>query len=186
MPWIQFSLESIYDYVDQIVVVDGPFKGFPHNSLSSTDGTLDFLRQFEKVTVKRIEQPLRQEEKRNLYFDGGADWYFIIDGDEICFGDVKGGFDFVREHSPELFTCLTITTFEKTGIQRRIRFYSERVSPHYLIGHAVVCDKHNNPINAPTTSPDHVPYFFVANCESLRDYKRKEVMHRYRASPHWR
>jgi len=93
---IEKSLNSIVDFVDKVVVVDGPFLGYPSVSLQSDDGTLDILKQYKKVQVIHVPRRMRQPEKRSLYFTEDVDWYFIIDGDEIAVGDVAAGFEYVK------------------------------------------------------------------------------------------
>jgi len=97
------SIESIYDHVDRIIVIDGPYIGFPHNSLKSTDGTREIVRSFgSKVELVDIPFPLEQWAKRSMMFGYKADWYFWIDGDEIAVGDVGEGMDFVRRSKDEV------------------------------------------------------------------------------------
>jgi len=89
---IEQSINSIIDYVDKIVVVDGPFLGFPAVSLKSDDGTLDILEQYKKKLIYIfVPKRMRAPEKRSLQFIEGADWYFQIDGDEVAVGDVEAG-----------------------------------------------------------------------------------------------
>jgi len=88
--FIENSVRSVLQFCDVVYVIDGPYKGFPHNAMCSTDGTLGILRSLgSQVIVDFISSPLPQFEKRSLYFRRKADWYFIIDADEIVVGQTS-------------------------------------------------------------------------------------------------
>jgi len=42
--FIENSVRSVLQFCDVVYVIDGPYKGFPHNAMCSTDGTLGILR----------------------------------------------------------------------------------------------------------------------------------------------
>lgn len=74
--------------VDEIIVVDGAYADFPHESPFSTDGTLEWIKQRRKIDPRirliECERPWADEiEKRSAYFTGSeGDWYLQIDADE--------------------------------------------------------------------------------------------------------
>jgi len=101
--FIQASLESIYEYVDRIVIVEGGTRfalsaGLCNADGSSIDGTVERIRAFPdpqgKITWERGLWADKAEE-RNAYIrhlkDG--DWMWTVDGDEV----------FTREGIGEIF-----------------------------------------------------------------------------------
>ena len=64
MPLIKDCIESVWDKVDKIVVVDGKFRDFPGTKKISTDGTIGYLSQIEKVEIM-LTTDLTEIEKRN-------------------------------------------------------------------------------------------------------------------------
>jgi len=182
------SIRSIYDFVDRIVVVDGPYKGFSHNSLKSTDGTREFVASLDKVTLIDVDCPLIQPEKRNLYFDDGADWYFWIDGDEIAFGDLESAFNRIHSLSPKRYRCLTVSVFETVGINERIRFFSREFKPKYEERHYKVVDHIGRLFTATPGSDDYtyIPHLYLANLNKFRNSTRKAQMQEYRQSKWYR
>lgn len=85
-PLIQNCIESVYDFVDEIVIVDGRYVDFPGESDFSTDGTLEYLKSIDKVNLI-LAPGLQEIEKRNLYLTGSeGDWYLMLDADETWEG----------------------------------------------------------------------------------------------------
>jgi glycosyltransferase involved in cell wall biosynthesis len=88
MPLIQKCLDSVKDYVDQIIMVDGIFADFPLRSGDkpiSTDGTIECLinlaTEAEKIIVSA--PGFSEVEKRNKYLLGEpGDWHLHLDADE--------------------------------------------------------------------------------------------------------
>jgi len=89
-------LESIYDRVDRMVVVDGAYRLFPHGVPWSTDATQHIAAAYgaEWVPCPTDEdgepRPWEtQVEKRTAYLVGEeGDWYFHIDADERLVGEL--------------------------------------------------------------------------------------------------
>ncbi len=87
IPMVKRAIESIYDHVDQIIAVDGRFNDFPGDTDVSTDGTIEYLRSLDKVTLV-VATGMDEIEKRNLYLVGDRnDWYLQLDADEEWTGD---------------------------------------------------------------------------------------------------
>lgn len=86
-PLIQTAVESVYDYVDRLIFVDGVFKEFPHEPDQagySEDGTIEYLRTLKKETHIKIAPGLTEVDKRSLYLVGDpGDWYLHLDADEV-------------------------------------------------------------------------------------------------------
>jgi glycosyltransferase involved in cell wall biosynthesis len=89
--YIDYTLRSFLDFVDEMVVVEGAFKitmegGKPPRS---NDGTLEILRQYEKDKKITLIHANLQEHK--FHYDigyqeavkRGADWAIMCDSDEI-------------------------------------------------------------------------------------------------------
>ncbi len=83
---IEKCVESVIDYVDGIVAVDGIFKDFPHNDGEpgySTDGTLHYLSSLEKEVALMILPGMSEVDKRSQYLIGQpGDIYLHLDTDE--------------------------------------------------------------------------------------------------------
>lgn len=86
-PLVKRAVESVIDYVDRAIIIDGRFNDFPGESDVSTDGTIEYLRSLDKVTTV-IATGHDEIEKRNLYLVGDRnDWYLHLDADEEWTGD---------------------------------------------------------------------------------------------------
>lgn len=90
--YLRASLETVLPYVDRAIVVDGRYRTYPGDEWHSTDGTLDIIKDMgDKVTLVPAQEWESQVEKRNVYMDmvPNGDWIFVIDGDELMFGNNK-------------------------------------------------------------------------------------------------
>ena len=99
------SIASIHDYVDRIVVIDGRYKGFARDKpVESTDHTRVIAQKFPKVKFIQLHEALNPAEKRMMTFgweSDPADWYIVIDADEIMFGKgMNRAFDILRNNDP--------------------------------------------------------------------------------------
>lgn len=72
---------------DLLVIVDGAYLKWPHTVPYSTDGTLEYCKEYADILIT-TKKPWRTEwEKRNSYFVGGeGDYYVVVDSDEIWTG----------------------------------------------------------------------------------------------------
>lgn len=74
--------------MDEIRIVDGAYRDFPHEKPYSTDGTIEWAREqmekdkrIELITCSKVWE--NEVEKRNAYFGADeGDWYLVIDADE--------------------------------------------------------------------------------------------------------
>ncbi|MDO8885725.1 hypothetical protein [Candidatus Oleimmundimicrobium sp.] len=76
---------TVYERFDSVIVVDGAFKDYPHQVPYSTDGTIEFLKGFENVTLVETRTAWEsQAEKRSVWLDFLEDneWFFYVDDDE--------------------------------------------------------------------------------------------------------
>lgn len=81
------TFETWYPYVDHVVAVDGPYIT-KHVPVTSNDGTIEFLKQFENVQVITVSEPWPDQcTKRTHYFDlcGPGDLCWIVDADEFVY-----------------------------------------------------------------------------------------------------
>ena len=89
------SVNSIIDFADRFVFIDGAFKHHPleNNSAKSTDGTIPLIEKLvpkEQRIIIQTETPWEtQTEARNQYLKHVpiGDWVFIIDADETAHGN---------------------------------------------------------------------------------------------------
>ena len=90
MPLIKDCVESIYQQVDRIIVVDGKYRDFPTSAWYSTDGTLEYLSSLNKVEIV-FAANLFEAAKRNVYMDmlDSGDTVLILDADEYVEGKVR-------------------------------------------------------------------------------------------------
>ena len=95
--YIQASLESIYDFVDEIVVVEGGNNyaidaGLCGADKRSTDHTVERIQSYPdpQKKIKLIQGDwATKTDQRNAYADRlrAGDWMFLMDGDEVFFED---------------------------------------------------------------------------------------------------
>lgn len=135
MPHIKTTIESIYDKVDMIVAVDGRFLDFPSNADCSTDGTIEYLRSLDKVSLV-IAEGKTEVEKRNLYLVGSVgDWYLHLDADEEWVGDVKW--------EPDVDMMIsTLRRKKPKQFMDRIRLFRHVEGLHYDKKHYWLFDSH--------------------------------------------
>jgi len=134
MPLIERAVESIYDHVDQIIAVDGRFNDFPGDSDVSTDGTIEYLRSLDKVTLI-VATGMDEIEKRNLYLIGDRnDWYLHLDADEEWTGDPP--------HPPaDADACIVpLTRGRPEHYMERVRLFRHVPGLHYADKHYILKD----------------------------------------------
>lgn len=89
--YIDYTLKSFLDFVDEMVVVEGAFEitmaqGKPPRS---DDGTLDILKRYEqekKITLLHANEREHKQQYDVGYqwaIEHGADWAILLDSDEI-------------------------------------------------------------------------------------------------------
>jgi predicted O-methyltransferase YrrM len=90
MPFIEYSLKSIYEFAHEIIIVEGAieqcmFAANPDGS--STDGTVEFLRSFpdrqNKIKLIRGQWPEKCEMQNEALRHVTGDYVWLVDSDEI-------------------------------------------------------------------------------------------------------
>jgi MoaA/NifB/PqqE/SkfB family radical SAM enzyme/predicted O-methyltransferase YrrM/tetratricopeptide (TPR) repeat protein len=90
MPFIEYSLKSIYDFAHEIVIVEGAvekcmFAANPDGS--STDGTIEFIRAFpdprKKIRFIQGRWPEKCEMQNEALRYVTGDYVWLIDSDEV-------------------------------------------------------------------------------------------------------
>lgn len=87
---LQQSLESIYDFVDEIVIAEGPVKFWQEKGIEkSTDKTLEIIKSFHDPS-KKIKLISSQYEEKNEQFSAALnlmtknpDYLIQVDSDEV-------------------------------------------------------------------------------------------------------
>lgn len=87
---IKDCVESIYDQVDRIIAVDGKYRDFPAGNWYSTDGTIEYLSEWDKIELL-FAANLFEADKRNVYMDmlQEGDTVLVLDADEVVEGKLK-------------------------------------------------------------------------------------------------
>ena len=171
-PLIKDCVESIIGKVDKIIAVDGAYDDFPCDINYSTDGTLEYLDNLDKVELI-IAPGLAEVAKRNKYLEPLADNDIVlnIDADEVLIGDI-----------PELKTDFGIIDWHdghSKHIQRRVtKIFKYRSGMKYehchytLYWNGIIVNKLHEVINKDFTS-EYIKDFYMIHNWHLRDELRK-------------
>lgn len=176
-PLIEDCINSIYNRVDKIIIIDGKFKDFPGESNFSTDrtlGYLDYIFRMEQDKLIIIKAPNFDEVgKRNLYFKflNDGDICLNIDADEVLMGGI-----------PKLTADIGIIQIGEKGDRlrhrRSNRFFRFRKGLHYWGTHKMLLDGEGRlfadlqRVGADYTSQKTNVEFLHNNHK--RDYNRKQ------------
>lgn len=89
LPLLEKALQSLKQRVDKLVAIDGPYKNFPHTSITSNQEVLDLVAQYADEVISPKEAWNNQIQKRNAYLIGQpGDYYLMLDADEELVGDL--------------------------------------------------------------------------------------------------
>ena len=90
MPFIEYSLKSVYDFAHEIIIIEGAVENcmFAANADgSSTDGTVEFIESFpdpqNKVKLVRGRWPEKCEMQNEALRYVTGDYVWLIDSDEV-------------------------------------------------------------------------------------------------------
>lgn len=89
--WLEMCLNSLEGKVKAVIVVDGAYEGFPHETPWSEDGTVELALERADVVVETKRAWPNEVTKRDYYLRYVPDgkWWLRIDADE----ELKGNFD---------------------------------------------------------------------------------------------
>lgn len=147
-------LESIRDWVDEIIVVD----------TGSTDRTIEIAREYG---ARVFEQPWADDfsKHRNCSIEQASrDWIFIIDADErIVIDDVPRIIDALRDGRAELLSVGVYNVYgeneQKTTFANSIRFFRRCLNLRYSgIVHNVLGVPGNQPVLRTSARLKHYGY----------------------------
>ena len=137
-PLIKQTVESLINRVDNIICVDGRYLDFPGDYDYSTDGTIQYLNNINKIEL--ILSPITDEvSKRNIYLKelNIEDVCLNIDSDEVL----------IDSPPPNLKADIEIVRIGEEGDRRRHRrtnrYFRYREGLHYWGKHTLLLDKDN-------------------------------------------
>ncbi len=115
--YLRASLQTIVQFVDKILLLDGSIEGYPTDEINSNTSTLEIIGDFiTRYKEKIIYVPTNKKyptlvDKFNAFFTHVVidDWLFIIDGDEIPFGELH----FLKQYLQERNNDIIITVYER-------------------------------------------------------------------------
>jgi glycosyltransferase involved in cell wall biosynthesis len=94
--YLPFSIRSIYDAVQEIVVVDN----------GSTDRTVESITGFDKVKLFFSEETSFCNLRNFALSKTTGDWVLIVDGDEVFYDGLKDRLDtLIRDETVDAYTC---------------------------------------------------------------------------------
>ena len=171
-PLIKDCVESIIDKVDKIIVVDGAYDDFPCDINYSTDGTIAYLDDLDKVELI-IAPGISEVAKRNKYLEplNDNDICLNIDADEVLIGDIPpltsdiGIIDWVDGHSKHIQRRVTKLFKYRTGLRYLHCHYT-------LYYNGQIVNKLHEVINKDFTS-EYIKDFYIIHNWHLRDELRK-------------
>jgi hypothetical protein len=159
---LPFTLDSVKDVVDSIIVADGAYKlyyqtykkYFPDSEPWSTDGTLEMLNIFPDLPpVKLIQCPdgkpwKNQCVKRTALLDAvpDKDWFIVLDSDEMLYSDSGGVVSGVYEIMQSGCIAGRVPLYNVgLDISGMITFWHPRIflklpGMHYSRKHWLLCD----------------------------------------------
>lgn len=91
MPFIKHSLSSIYDFADEIIVIEGPVEklknSFQSRNFLSNDGTTEFLDEFpdpdKKIKIIRGVFNDKVDMQNLALQHSNNEWIWLVDSDEV-------------------------------------------------------------------------------------------------------
>jgi len=129
--FIESSVRSVIDHVDELLFVDGAFENFPHDNFLSTDRTFEIVKRIciEKGKTPHIITPKEawkdEMQKRNLSYMKYVpdyDWMLLIDGDMEAVW-LTGIEDEIRH---------AMTIGYPSGFTVSVHYYNQN-SPHVIV-----------------------------------------------------
>jgi hypothetical protein len=89
--YLEYSLKSIYDHVDKIIIIEGAFSETQEGNKRSTDNTIGIITNFPDPQSKILKlypyNHMSQLDQRSLFFRYAPRnkdyWGWLVDGDEV-------------------------------------------------------------------------------------------------------
>lgn len=180
-PLIKECVESIYNKVNKIIIVDGRFKDFPKEDDYSNGESLKYFLKLSKDDKFEIIPTggFTEVEKKNVYLKHlkNGDICLNIDSDEVLIGEI-----------PELKADIGIIQIGEQGDSKRhrrtIRFFKYQNGLHYWGKHSLILDKDNkvfaylDKVGKDYTSQKVTEFEFLHN-NHKRDYNRIKDKKKY-------
>jgi len=98
---IQRSIPSFIDGVDVVFAIDGKYEGNPNPKNYSDDGSIEYLKSFDKVVLDKFVGT--EQDKRSRYLklckENNCDHLLIIDSDEYV---IKADWDLFKKNMYEM------------------------------------------------------------------------------------
>jgi len=94
--YLPFSIKSVYDAVQEIVVVDN----------GSTDGTVESIKGFSKAKLYFSDEASFSDLRNFALSKISGDWVLIVDADEVFYDDLKERLQaLVRDETVDAYIC---------------------------------------------------------------------------------
>jgi hypothetical protein len=121
------SLATVSPHVDKVIVVDGKYHSYPGTTIQSNDLTPLLLTKYRELYPdKLIYVPATdwktQVDKRNAYLDLVPEnaWLFIVDGDEIPYGQIGELRETLEKHNERMVIAIPVVTSDSIKYYPRI------------------------------------------------------------------
>lgn len=124
--WVWYSLNSVLDYVDEVLVWD----------TGSTDRTIEIIKTISSPKIKffhstRINPESFTSIRQKMLAETKSDWLLMLDGDEIWpLDSIRATLDFINTSGPN-YKYLIHTYYNLVG---DVYHYQEKVAGKYKIG----------------------------------------------------
>ena len=188
---LPFTLDSVKDSVDSIIIVDGAYKSYLKNYLRyekdakpwSTDGTLEMIKILQKnlPPITLIETPngqpwMNQVEKRNASIEAvpTKDWFIIVDSDEMLYGAINEGVNEVMDSGCiQGSVPLYNVGLDISGLRMfwHPRIFLKLPGMHYARKHWYLYDYADRLIEVEYPLW-HTNFFVLAHLKILKDFRR--------------
>lgn len=114
MEYLPYSLKSIYDFADEIIICDGLIKQFnkdgsvKSNDGGSTDGTNEFVDSYpdgdKKISLYSNAWDWEKDKRQWMVDRATGDWMMTVDADEVYKGDDLNYVRATIEKNPRLLS----------------------------------------------------------------------------------
>jgi len=189
------TLESIKSFVDHVIVVDGPYIGWPksENSVKETTITGSSIYHDIGIPCHYVRLPaMSQAEKRNHYLQWPwlehDDWLFIIDDDEILVKE-EATRDILQLMGD--YATVEVDNMWMGVISPQNRLIKWRPGLRYYPNHWTIQTWNGETYCQNASPPFHLVPLIIRNNPSIRspEWRHKRALYRmlrFIAGPDWR